>query len=86
MNNDYKQGEDRNQALLLPPSINDYVDKDNGVRVIDMYIDILDIKKLNFTNTRKSNRLDGQKAYYSFQSSSFGMHKKQHFSRSILNQ
>ena len=63
MTTNYKQGQDRNQALLLPPSINDYVESDNGVRAIDMYVDILDIKKLNFTNTRKSNRLDGQKAY-----------------------
>ena len=59
----YKQGQDRNQALLFPPSINDYVDKDNNVRAIDMYVDILNIKELKFTDTRKSNKLDGQKAY-----------------------
>ena len=59
----YKQGEDRYQTLLLPPCIDDYIDKDNGVRAIDMYIDILDMTKLKFTNTRKSNRSDGQKAY-----------------------
>ncbi len=59
----YKQGQDRNQALLFPPSINDYVDKNNNVRAIDMYVDTLNIKELKFTDTRKSNKLDGQKAY-----------------------
>ncbi len=41
----YKQGEDRNQELLFPPCIDDYVDKNNNVRVIDMYVDILDMNK-----------------------------------------
>ncbi len=59
----YKQGEDRNQELLFPPCIDDYVNKDNNVRVIDMYVDMLNMNKLKFTNTRKSNRNDGQKAY-----------------------
>ena len=59
----YKQGQDRNQQLLFPPSIDDYVDKDNSVRAIDDYVEILDIGKLEFVNTRKSNRVDGQKSY-----------------------
>jgi transposase len=59
----YKQGQDRNQQLLFPPSIDDYVDNDNSVRAIDAYVQILDINKLGFDNTRKSNRVDGQKAY-----------------------
>lgn len=59
----YKQGQDRNQQLLFPPSIDDYVDNDNSVRAVDAYIEILDINKLGFDNTRKSNRVDGQKAY-----------------------
>jgi len=28
-------GENRNQIILLPDSINDYVDENNAVRVID---------------------------------------------------
>lgn len=59
----YKQGEDRKQQLLFPTSIDDYVDKDNTVRAIDDYVSILDLSKLGFTNTRTSNRVDGQKAY-----------------------
>lgn len=59
----YKQGLNRNQQLLFPPSIDDYVDEENGVRAIDSYVELLDLTKLQFSNTRKSNRADGQKAY-----------------------
>jgi transposase len=59
----YKQGLNRSQQLLLPPSIDDYVDEDNNVRAIDAYVELLDLNKLKFSNTRKSNRADGQKAY-----------------------
>ncbi len=59
----YKQGSNRNQQLLFPPSIDDYVDENNAVRVIDSYVDLLDLSKLKFSNTRKSDRVDGQKAY-----------------------
>lgn len=59
----YKQGLNRNQQLLFPPSIDDYVDEDNHVRAIDAYVELLDLNALEFLNTRKSNRADGQKAY-----------------------
>ncbi len=59
----YKEGNPRNQPLLFPPSIDDYVDEDNSVRVIESYVDILDLKNLGFDDTRKSDRIDGQKAY-----------------------
>jgi len=59
----YKQGLNRNQQLLFPPSIDDYVDEENAVRAIDSYVELLDLTKLQFSNTRKSNRTDGQKAY-----------------------
>lgn len=59
----YKQGLNRNQQLLFPPSIDDYVDEDNSVRAIDSYVELLNLTKLQFSNTRKSNRTDGQKAY-----------------------
>jgi len=59
----YKKGLHRKQQLLLPPSLDDYVDEDNAVRAIDAYVELLDVSKLGFANTRKSNRSDGQKAY-----------------------
>lgn len=59
----YKEGFNRNQQLLFPPSIDDYVDEDNSIRVIDSYVELLELNKLHFANTRKSNRVDGQRAY-----------------------
>lgn len=44
----YKNGEDRNQLILLPDSIEDYVDQNNSVRVIDAYIESLDLTALGF--------------------------------------
>ena len=36
-------GEDRMQRTLLPNSLEDYVDAENPVRVIDVFIDELDL-------------------------------------------
>lgn len=60
----YKKGLHRNQQLLFPPSLDDYVDEDNTVRAIEAYVELLDLTALTFSNTRKSNRTDGQKAYH----------------------
>jgi len=43
-------GEDRNQMILLPDSIDDYVDKNNAVRVIDAYINSFDLTTLGFSH------------------------------------
>jgi transposase len=63
MHSFYKIGLSRSQQLMFPPSIDDYVDDNNNVRAIDMYVDSLDTAKLKFANTRKSNKIEGQKAY-----------------------
>jgi len=42
------EGEDRTQATLFPERIDDYVAEDNPVRVIDVFIDDLDISGLGF--------------------------------------
>jgi transposase len=39
---------DRGQLSLLPGSLDDWVGKDNPVRVIDAFVDGLDLKKLGF--------------------------------------
>lgn len=63
MSNNYKQGLNRKQQLLLPPSLDEYVDENNGVRAIDSYVEILDFSKLKFKNlSKKSN--DGQPAFH----------------------
>lgn len=63
MSDNYKQGLNRKQQLLFPPSVDEYVDKDNSVRVIDGYVDILDLSSLGFKNLSKASN-DGQPAYH----------------------
>jgi transposase len=59
-----KEGLNRKQQLLLPPSLDDYVSEDNPVRAVDAYAELLDWSELGFADTRKSSRSDGQKAYH----------------------
>ena len=42
-------GEDRMQPALLPHSLEDYVDKENPVRVIEVFIHELDLAALGFS-------------------------------------
>ena len=42
------EGADRGQLSLLPGSLDDWVDKDNPVRVIDAFVEGLDLKQLGF--------------------------------------
>ena len=42
------EGEDRNQATLFPERLDDYVGEDHPVRVIDVFIDDLDVSGLGF--------------------------------------
>jgi transposase len=42
-------GESRQQATLLPETLDDYVDEDHPVRVIDAFVDTLDMKVLGFS-------------------------------------
>lgn len=58
----YKEGLDRNQQLLFPPSLDEYVDENNPVRAIDSYVDSIDLATLGvFTN---NGGLEGQPAYH----------------------
>ena len=42
------EGVDRDQATLLPECLEDWVEEDNPVRVIDVFIDELDLRALGF--------------------------------------
>ena len=42
------QGEDRFQATLFPERLDDYVAEDSAVRVIDVFLDDLDLSGLGF--------------------------------------
>ncbi|KQN02333.1 IS1182 family transposase [Sphingomonas sp. Leaf25] len=48
----YIEGHARNQALLLPASVEDYVAADNPVRFIDAFVDDLDLGGAGFQRTR----------------------------------
>ncbi len=48
--NDFISGIDREQSLLLPSRIEDYVSDDNPVRFIDAFVDSLDLQSLGFTH------------------------------------
>jgi len=42
------EGEDRNQVTLLPQCLDDFIDEDNPVRVVDVFVDELNLLKLGF--------------------------------------
>ncbi len=42
------EGDDRAQSTLFPAALADYIDDDNPVRVIDAFVDALDLGELGF--------------------------------------
>ncbi|KKB82592.1 transposase, partial [Devosia soli] len=44
----FVEGADRHQASFLPACLEDYVEADNPVRIIDAFVDELDLAKLGF--------------------------------------
>jgi transposase len=44
----FVEGQDRSQLILLPDCLDDYVGEDNPVRVVDAFIDELDLAVLGF--------------------------------------
>lgn len=58
----YIEGEDRNQIILFPESIDEYVSDNNSIRIIDEYIKQLDLKRLGFK--RAVNPLTGRPPYH----------------------
>lgn len=51
----YIEGHNRHQITLLPDSIDDYISDDNAVRVIDEYVEQLDMEKLGFKRSVPSH-------------------------------
>ena len=47
----YIEGQDRNQIIMFPENIDEYISDDNSVRVIDAYVEQLDMEKLGFQRT-----------------------------------
>src|SRR5215469_286912 len=44
----FVEGLDRGQATLFPECLDDWIDEDNPVRVIDAFVDALDLAELGF--------------------------------------
>ncbi len=57
----YIVGIDRNQTRMITTSLDDLIDKDNSVRVIDAYVESLNLQDLGFAEYSGSNR--GQAPY-----------------------
>lgn len=47
----FVEGEDRRQPALLPSCLEDYVGEDNPARMIDVFVDELDLGSLGFVVT-----------------------------------
>nr|WP_316641979.1 IS1182 family transposase [uncultured Roseateles sp.] len=48
------EGEDRNQVTLLPECLDDFIAEDNTVRIVDVFIDELDLVALGFDGASPS--------------------------------
>ncbi|MGI6500949.1 MAG: IS1182 family transposase [Anaerostipes sp.] len=57
----YIVGIDRNQTRMITTSLDDLIDKDNSVRVIDAYVDSLNLSELGFFEYSGTNK--GQAPY-----------------------
>jgi len=55
-------GQDRNQSTLFPESLEDYIGEDNTVRVIDAYVDELDLFSIGFE--RVQPKATGRPGYH----------------------
>jgi len=59
----YKEGLDRKQQLIFPPSLDELVEDNNIARAIEEYVEVLNISELNI-HTKKSLIADGQPAFH----------------------
>jgi transposase len=58
----YVEGEDRSQAILFPESLDEYIAADNPVRVVDVFVDELDLQKVGFDGMQPE--VTGRPAYH----------------------
>jgi transposase len=56
------EGEDRGQSTLFPESLEDWIDADNPVQVIDVFVDELDLGDLGFV--RAAPEATGRPGYH----------------------
>jgi transposase len=58
----YIEGEDRNQATLLPEYLDDYIAEDNPVRAVDAFVEELDLRALGFDGAEPA--ITGRPSYH----------------------
>nr|MDQ6922618.1 IS5/IS1182 family transposase [Pseudomonadota bacterium] len=56
------EGEDRTQVTLLPACLEDYVEAENPVRVVEIFVDGLDLDALGFVGVDPA--ATGRPAYH----------------------
>ena len=58
----YVEGENRSQSTLFPESLDEYIGEDNPVRVVDVFVEELDLKRLGFDGAEPE--ATGRPAYH----------------------
>jgi transposase len=58
----YIDGDDRAQSVLFPERLDDWVEEDNAVRVVDVFVDALDLGQLGFERAQPAQT--GRPAYH----------------------
>ena len=58
----FVEGDDRKQFALLPECMDDYIGQDNPVRIVDLFVDELDLAELGFNGTTPA--LTGRPSYH----------------------
>ena len=58
----YIAGDDRTQSVLFPERLDDWVEEDNAVRVVDVFVDALDLAQLGFERAQPAET--GRPAYH----------------------
>ena len=58
----YIDGQDRTQCVLFPERLEDWIDEDNPVRAVDLFVDELDLIDLGFGRPQPAET--GRPAYH----------------------
>ena len=58
----FVEGQDRQQVTLLPECLDDFITEDNPVRVVDAFVEELDLQALGFDGTQPART--GRPSYH----------------------
>ena len=58
----FVEGENRTQSTLFPEGLDEYIAEDNPVRVVDVFVDELDLKELGFEGVEPE--MTGRPSYH----------------------